>query len=923
LAGSSFARRSSSTFEIDPSSAADLERLMREADPEHAGFRGIVHLWSLDEAGASADNPAERGRTNVEAVVTVLQSVVRSGGSSGPSTWIVTRGAVAADKDATEGKPLALAQTPLWGLGATFALEHPDLWGGLVDLPEQQSPAVDADLLLREVVSNSGEDQVALRARDRYVPRLVRKQPIASGPIVLSGSSTYVITGGTGVLGLRAARSLVARGARHLVLASRRGKVDVAARAAVRDLESVGARVRVVAADISTSEGIDAVFAAIEPGIALKGIVHAAGIDEVCPIRNLTRAAIDSVTSAKMRGGWLLHQRVKDVPLDFFVSFSSISSILGSSDRGAYSAANAFLDGLAHQRRREGAVGLAVNWGPWSGGGMASDAALQHYQRIGNRGLEPDAAIGLLEQLIADDSTQVMVADIEWNTFRTAYEARRLRPLISELGAAVSTQQAAPDQAPWLDRLRAIPHAGRAAELAVLLRSEVAKTLGFETPESVPVDQTFHDMGMDSLMAADFAQRLQKRLGVRSSALVFQYPYVEMLATHLVEKLAFVESEAPAAAGPPSAVPPPAPQPVPAGAQPGPTPSTVGHSPEIEADACEFQKIAFPDRRPDLVGPRWKWMFVSSAERLGIAPRVWLHRDAGRIVGHNGAIPVRVKIGAEDRLSAWLVDTMVLEEYRSQAVGARLMVEAHEDLPFVLSLGQTDQMRAIQLRLEWEQVAPLQTAQLLIRPERVLKGKLPRPAALAAGLGLRASSAIRSAWAQRPQGQVREVGRFDASHDSLWEEASRDITCAIRRDASYLNWKYVEQPGQSFVRLELVRDGAVRGVIVCMFREPDDVYRYRRAFVVDLVAPFSDAALVSDLIHAGVQASARCGADAVSCLHIGPALTSALKRAGFILRRPSRYLLVRPGNLEGASRQHVLDAFSWYITQGDSDIDRP
>ena len=75
-------------------------------------------------------------------------------------------------------------------------------------------------------------------------------------------------------------------------------------------------------------------------------------------------------------------------------------------------------------------------------------------------------------------------------------------------------------------------------------------------------------------------------------------------------------------------------------------------------------------------------MFVDSARRLGLEPRVWLARDEGRIVGHMGAIPVRLKIGAEQRQTAWLVDTMVLQSHRDRAVGSRLMVQAREDVPF-------------------------------------------------------------------------------------------------------------------------------------------------------------------------------------------------------------------------------------------------
>jgi hypothetical protein len=269
------------------------------------------------------------------------------------------------------------------------------------------------------------------------------------------------------------------------------------------------------------------------------------------------------------------------------------------------------------------------------------------------------------------------------------------------------------------------------------------------------------------------------------------------------------------------------------------------------------------------------------------------------------------------------VDTMVLPEYRDQALGSRLMVEAHDDQPFALSLGQTGEMREIQLRLGWQQVAPLQIAQLLLRPESVLKSKLPAPAAWAAGLGLRASSTVRGWLDDGPRYEARPVQRFDARHDALWETMARGVVCAVVRDASYLNWKYVDQPGQRFHAFDLMERGELRGVAVWMVREPDQHYKYRRAFLVDLVVPLDDAAVVEQVIKSAVAALAAEGVDAAICLHIDARLTRALRACGFYLRAPERYLLVDPGPLTGDALARVLDPHGWFVTQGDSDIDRP
>ncbi len=152
---------------------------------------------------------------------------------------------------------------------------------------------------------------------------------------------------------------------------------------------------------------------------------------------------------------------------------------------------------------------------------------------------------------------------------------------------------------------------------------------------------------------------------------------------------------------------------------------------------------------------------------------------------------------------------------------------------------------------------------------------------------------------------------------------SRDIATAVVRDASYLNWKYVDQPGQDLVRLELSEGSEVRAVAIWMFRERDANYQYRRAHLVDLVAPLGDPALLRDIIASACAAPMEAGADSLLCLHIDARLTAALRACGFHLRQPSRYLLVDPGPLSGETLDLVQSPGAWFVTQGDSDIDRP
>jgi hypothetical protein len=133
----------------------------------------------------------------------------------------------------------------------------------------------------------------------------------------------------------------------------------------------------------------------------------------------------------------------------------------------------------------------------------------------------------------------------------------------------------------------------------------------------------------------------------------------------------------------------------------------------------------------------------------------------------------------------------------------------------------------------------------------------------------------------------------------------------------------VEQPGQQFLRVELLDGDRVCGVAVWMLREPDDAYKYTRGFLVDLVAPLDDAAQLGRILRAASSVPIQLGADALICMHISPTLTTALRDCGFILRQPQRFLLVDPGPLSGGALESVLSGDAWYVTQGDSDIDRP
>jgi GNAT superfamily N-acetyltransferase len=346
----------------------------------------------------------------------------------------------------------------------------------------------------------------------------------------------------------------------------------------------------------------------------------------------------------------------------------------------------------------------------------------------------------------------------------------------------------------------------------------------------------------------------------------------------------------------------------------------------LHDEVLAFNLAAYPARRVDWVDPRWRWMFLESAARLGVDPMVWLYRATTGVVAHQGAIPVRLQAGGREFTTGWFVETMVLEKFRGKAVGAMVVQKALEELPLNLSLGQTAEMRAIQIALGWVEVGPFERRIYVLRPDRVLSGRIGGPGRRVAAAGLAGLQRLRGwrTWLRRRARLcVKEISRFDDRHDRLWRTVAGEFDCAVVRDASYLNWKYVEQPGQSFIRLEFRDSGEVVALAILMVRPADDSYAYARGFIVDLVVAPSRAAVVRAVLAASCSVLEAHGADLVEVDLIARALAPRLKEIGFTARPPERVLLVSTAGASAGVAGALRDRRSWFITLGDSDVDRP
>ena len=371
------------------------------------------------------------------------------------------------------------------------------------------------------------------------------------GKIVLSASPletgrlrtdrTYLVTGGLGGIGCVVAEWLADRGAGAIVLNGRRAP-DPEAEQVIASLRSRGVTVQVELADVTDAAALDAMLERMDRDLApLGGVVHSVGVLSDAALGNQTWERFQTVLWPKMLGAWHLHRATMHRDLDLFVLFSSIAGVMGNPGQANHAAANAFLDQLAAHRRSLGLAGQAIAWGAWSGLGEAEEQRERIGRQLeasGTRWISPQQGLRAFDRLVRQDVTASVVAGVDWPVFADAVESRP--PLIEELLAAETDtgSDAADGQDDVLSRLRVVPAEERENLLVSFLQSELQAVLRLPSAPAPTVG--FFDLGMDSLMAVELRNRLNRAFSGEYTApntLVFDYPNVADLAGHLAGEL--------------------------------------------------------------------------------------------------------------------------------------------------------------------------------------------------------------------------------------------------------------------------------------------------------------------------------------------------------------------------------------------------
>ncbi|MCG8419210.1 MAG: SDR family NAD(P)-dependent oxidoreductase [Proteobacteria bacterium] len=410
--------------------------------------------------------------------------------------------------------------------------------GALEPLPYTAFPAsrVDEGFRLMARAKHIGKIVISMADRDLEVTRQKRDD-------LLSPDATYMITGGLGGFGLEVAKWMVARGARHLALVSRRGGKSEEAQSFLARMRGAEIDVRAFAGDVSANDAVDRIMAEIARDMpALKGVVHAAMVLDDKTLADIDRQSLERVMGAKARGAWYLHNATRSLPLDFMVFFSSISALIGNAGQGSYVAANTFLDVLAQHRRHLGLPATSINWGVFEEVGVvARNGQIEkHLAQLGISGMKTGDALDALGSVMQSDTAQIGMVEVDWSAFARWLQPwtghRKFAELVADRNSNGSHQQGGPGQL-VRTKFGSLSEAERRSQLESTLLHIVGNVLRV-VPDELSIQQPIRDLGSDSILAMEIVAAIESETGIELPAMkVISGPPIKEVADALMQQI--------------------------------------------------------------------------------------------------------------------------------------------------------------------------------------------------------------------------------------------------------------------------------------------------------------------------------------------------------------------------------------------------
>ncbi|QSX77637.1 SDR family NAD(P)-dependent oxidoreductase [Agrilutibacter solisilvae] len=530
----SYSRSGTSAFSVARNSPADIEAVLQALDGD--SFAGLVYV-AEEAGGAQVGGASLVPVAQHESLLALIRGLAHRGRAC--RLVVATQGLLAVDAvDAGAAQAMgSCGHAPMVGLLRVATNEYPQLKLRLVDA----APDVTQPALAQEILSDSPEDEVALRAAGRFIPRL-RGLPssalAARAGAIVRKDGTYLITGGYGGFGLELANWLAREGATNLVLVGRSGAVTPAALQCLRDLRAQGVSVLEARADVADEAQMAELLRNLRRDLPpLRGVFHAAAVLDDAPLDQLRPDQIARAMEAKARGAWHLHRMTQSDELDHFVLFSSIASLLGGAGQGSYAMACAYLDALARYRRLRGQPGLSLNWGALANVGMATRFGdVGRY--LGGTGVlmfDPAEAMHLMASALRWPRAELGVARMDWAQWARSYPAWAASPKYAGLVAGLPPQDAS--MTAVRADLLALAGPARTKHIVEALATLLAQVMEAEASDidrGVPLPS----LGLDSLMAMDVVVGIEDSFGLKVPMLMLMKgTSLNQLAEHVSSSL--------------------------------------------------------------------------------------------------------------------------------------------------------------------------------------------------------------------------------------------------------------------------------------------------------------------------------------------------------------------------------------------------
>lgn len=507
-----------------------VKTVAADADPAAlaAALSGATHVLYAPVAAAAdlGAAPAYQVFNTARRLVTTMLD------HQSPATlFLLTRNA----QPVGDGDRANPAHAVLWGLGRSLALEHPEIWGRVIDVDESVPAAVVAGYLLAEAGAADTEDQIVYRAGIRRVPRLRKGRPSgAATPVEFAADSCHLVIGATGNIGPQLVRQLAASGAKTIVAVSRRPGTRLDELAA----ELAGTTLVTVAADAADEAAMSALFDRFGADLPpLAGIHVAAFAGGPITLRDMTDDDVTAMFRPKLDVVAVLHKLSLRHPVRYFVLFSSISGITGSRWLAHYTATTTFLDTFAYARRAAGLPATAINWGLWKSlDDTQSDAERQVTAESGLQPMDDEVAIGALPLVIgAQSAVRHTVVAADWPRLATAYRTRAALHIVDDLLAvAAPADGSAPVTTEFRRTLADVEPEQRLELLREHVITQVVAAMGLASRHALDPTAGFFASGMDSLMSVTLQRSLSDSLGeTLPAAVVFDYPTIDALTGYL------------------------------------------------------------------------------------------------------------------------------------------------------------------------------------------------------------------------------------------------------------------------------------------------------------------------------------------------------------------------------------------------------